>query len=91
MIIQWGMDLGIGILDLIYSFLGVLPSFSSDITAAIDTFFQFLFSAVGLVSIFVPLNMVKILVPMVIAIINMENIIRLIMFILKKIPVINIK
>ena len=91
MIAEWGMHAALGILDLIYTLAGALPSFSPEITNAVNTFFDFIFSAVGLISIFVDINMIKILVPIVIGIINLENIVRLVVFIIKKIPLINLK
>ncbi len=91
MIVEWMMQLGIGILDIMYSMLGVLPSFSTDVTNAINTFFDIIFGAVSLVSIFVDIEMVKILVPLAIGIINFDKIIKLVMFIVKKIPIINVK
>lgn len=91
MIVEWMMVLGLNILDIIYSMLGVLPGFSPDITNAINTFFDIIFGAIGLVSIFVDIDMVKVLIPLVIGIINFDKIIKLVMFILKKIPILNIK
>lgn len=91
MIVERMADLGLGLIDIIYSLLGVLPSFSEQITNSIDAFFDIIFGAVGLISIFVDIGMVKILVPLVIGIINFDKVIKLVMFVLKKIPVINIK
>ncbi len=91
MLAEWMMELGLGLLDIIYSFLGVLPSFSSQVTNAVDGMFSIMFSGVNLVSIFIDMSMARILIPLAIAIINADKIIKLIMFILKKIPVLNIK
>jgi hypothetical protein len=91
MIIEWMLKLGLTIIDIIFTLTGVLPSFPESITGAIDSIFQFMFNGVSLLSIFVDLNVVKVLIPIVIGIINFDKIVKLVMFILKKIPVVNIK
>lgn len=91
MLAEWMMDLGLILLDIIYSMLGVLPSFSPEVTSAVDGMFSIMFSGVNLVGIFVDLRMIKILIPITIGIIHADKIIKLVMFVLKKIPVLNIK
>lgn len=91
MLSEWMMKFGISLLDIIYSFLGVLPSFPEAVTNTVDEVFNIMFSAINLAGIFIDLNMVKILIPIVIAIINFDKILKIVMFVLKKIPLINIK
>ncbi len=91
MLSEWMMDLGLGLLDIIYSMLGVLPEFSPEITSTVDDIFTLMFSGINLVGIFVDVRMVKILIPLVIGIIHADRIIKLVMFVLKKIPILGIK
>lgn len=91
MLIEWMMNLGRVIFDAIFALGGVLPNFSPEVVDAVDTVFGYMFSAVSLVSIFVDMHMVKILIPLVIAIINFDWIIKFVMFVLKKIPILDIK
>lgn len=91
MIIEWAMILGEHILDVLLSILGVLPNFSQDVIKVVDDVFAFMFSGVALMSIFVDFRMVKILIPFAIAIMNFDNIFKLIMFILRKIPFVGIE
>jgi hypothetical protein len=85
------LKVGITLIDIIYSFLGVLPKFSAEIINVVDGMFNLLFDGVNLAGIFIDLNMVKILIPFAIAIINFDKIAKIVMFVLKKIPIIDIK
>lgn len=91
MLSEWMMAMGLGLIDILNSMLGVLPSFSPQITNAVDGMFNIMFSGVNLVGIFLDINMLKILIPLAIAIINADKIIKLVMFVLKKIPILDIK
>ena len=85
------MSVGLYFIDVLNAMLGVLPQVPQPVVNALDGVFGIMFSAVNLVGIFVDLSMVKILIPLAIAIINADKIIKLVMFILKKIPIIDIK
>ncbi len=91
MLTEWMLSLGQHIIDVVFALTGVLPDFSSNITGAVDKVFILMFNGVSLVSIFIDMNMVKLLIPFVIAILNFDKIIKAIMFILKKIPILDIK
>lgn len=85
------LNMGMGIMDIIYSFMGVLPSVDPSVDTAINEFFNFMFGGINMLSVFVDMNMLKVLIPWAIAIINADNIIKIIMFILKKLPFIDMK
>lgn len=91
MIAEWMMNLGLMIFDTVYLLLGVLPNMPELAIDALDTVFNIMFNGIGIASVFVDFRMVKILIPIVIAVLNFENIARLIMFILKKIPILGIE
>ena len=91
MIIEWMLYAGQTLFDLIFMILGILPDLPSSVVSAIDELFNFMFSGVSLVSIFIDIGMVKTLVPYVIAIINFDNIAKIVMFVLKKIPMLAIR
>lgn len=91
MILEWMMSVGLYFIDVLNAMLGVLPQVPQPVVNALDGVFGIMFSAINLVGIFVDLGMVKILIPLAIAIINADKIIKLVMFILKKIPIIDIK
>lgn len=91
MIIEWMINLGVGLFDVILSMLGVLPNYPEPAIQTIDYVFDTMFAAVGLAGVFIDMNFVKIMIPIAIAIYNFDYIFKFIMFILKKIPIINIK
>jgi hypothetical protein len=91
MIIEWMLKLGLTIIDVLFVLTGALPAVPEGIENAVDSVFNFMFSGVNLLSIFLDMNVVKVLIPIVIGVINFDNIAKLVMFILKKVPVVNIK
>ena len=76
-----------GILDL----LDVLPEFPSDLVDSMNSFFSLIFDNLPLLGFFVRLDTVKILIPLVIVVINFEDIYAFVMWILRKIPFIGVE
>lgn len=76
-----------GILDL----LDVLPEFPEDLISSMDSFFSLIFDNLPLLGFFVRLDTVKILIPLVIVVINFEDIYAFVMWILRKIPFIGVE
>ena len=68
-----------------------IPNLPETLISAIDNFFSLLFENGGLVSFFVPMNVVKLAIPIAIVIVNFDKIYSLIIWILKKIPVMGIE
>lgn len=91
MIVEWMINLGVNLFDVLMSMIGVLPDLPQAIIDAIDFVFNLMFDGVALASIFLDFNMVKLLIPLAIAVFNFDAIVKLIMFILKKIPILDIK
>lgn len=86
MITEWALDLGVDIIDLLFMMIDSLPHFPISVVNVINSVFEMMFSAVNLVGIFIDFNMVKILIPFVIGILNFDKIVKLIIFVIKKIP-----
>jgi hypothetical protein len=63
-----------------------LPQVPSNIQTVIDQFFEYLRSGMGFVYIFFDMSLVKILLPLLIAVINFDKVYKLVMFVLRKIP-----
>ena len=91
MIIEWVMNLGMGIIDVLFMMLDVLPNFPSKVITVINSVFDLMFSAVNLVGVFLDFSMVRTLIPIVILILNFDKIVKLIIFAVKKIPFIGIE
>lgn len=85
------MNLGKAIFDAIFWLCGALPQVPDSVRLAVDDVFNIMFDGVNLLDIFVDLDFVIVLIPIAIAILNFDKVIKLVMFILKKIPLLNIK
>ena len=85
-----------GLLNLLMTFLEFifapisLPGLPDQLQHIFDIVSVYLVSSVGILSIFIDWNFVKILIPFVIIIINFKKLWDGIMFIVRKIPFINI-
>ncbi|MEM0174389.1 MAG: hypothetical protein QXI16_07790 [Sulfolobaceae archaeon] len=91
MLTEWMLELGVLIFHVIFAMLGVLPELSPSIINAIDYVFELMFSSVNLVNIFIDISMVKRLIPLTIAVLNFDHIIKFVTYILKKIPMLGIE
>ena len=86
MIAEWGLQLGMTIFDILYMLIDSLPNFPPNVINTIDYIFELMFSAVNLAGVFLDLGMVKTLIPIVIAVLNFDKMVKLIIFAIKKIP-----
>lgn len=85
MIISALMNALRAILQTLLGFIQI-PTFPAEWTSAVDQFLDMLFQNVGLVDLVVPWDVVKLGIPILIAIINMDKIYDSVMWILRKIP-----
>lgn len=86
MIVEKLMDIGLYIIDLLFSLIGALPDVPVGVRAAVGSMLEFMFSGINLLAIFCDISFVKLLIPIVIAILNFDKIAKLVIFIIKKIP-----
>ena len=68
-----------------------LPQLPDEVMSIIDQLFDILSGAMGLLSVFMDINMLKILLPVLLIVINFDEAYKLTMFILRKIPFLGIK
>lgn len=85
MIIKALMDMIASVLQTLLGFINI-PSFPESWTSAVSSFMDTLFSYVGLVDLVIPWDTIKLGIPILIAVINMDKIYDAIMWILRKIP-----
>lgn len=79
------------LIDGILNLLDVLPEFPEDLVTSMDSFFFLIFDNLSLLGFFVRLDTVKILIPLVIVVMNFEDIYAFVMWILRKIPFIGVE
>lgn len=80
-----------GLINLIFGILPDIPSIPTELSSLVDNFFNLIFEYSGLVGFFVPINVVKLALPIAIIIIEFEHIYSLVMWVLKKIPIFGIE
>ncbi len=90
MIVEALLNLVLNLLKLVFGWIN-LPGMPDSVMAVIDKLFEALEGAVGLFGIFVDLNMVKILLPVLLIVVNFEHVWKFTMFILRKIPFLGIE
>lgn len=91
MLVEYLFNGAISLLNGILNLLDVLPEFPEDLVTSMDSFFSLIFDNLPLLGFFVRLDTVKILVPLVIVVINFEDIYAFVMWILRKIPFIGVE
>lgn len=90
MIIQGLLELIFGLLKIVFSPIHVEP-LPEGVQSVVDALVDAISSGIGIIGIFVDLDVLSWLIPVVIVIVNFERIWNLIMFILRKIPFIGIE
>lgn len=91
MIIEFLFSLILELFNFILEILPDIPNMPEDLTNALNNYTQLIFDNSSVVSFFLPMNIVKIAIPLVIVIINFDYIYNAIIWILKKIPMLGIE
>ena len=89
MILEAVFNLVSGLVKIVFGWIN-LPDLPDSITSVIDELFALISGSVGIIGIFVDLNMVKILLPVLLIVINFDEVWKFTMFILRKIPLLGI-
>lgn len=83
---------GFAILNSILDFLDALPQIPDEVVSVLNQFFDLVFvNGWNAACFFVPMDFVLILVPLVILVDNFEHVYHLIMWVLRKIPLLGIE
>ena len=80
-----------GLLISILSLLPTLPQLPESILNGLNNFLDLIFNNVGLLGLFIPIQTIKIVVPLILVISNFDKIYKLVMWTLKKIPIFGVK
>lgn len=90
MITEFFINIVGGLVNLVFSILPNLPSLPTTATNSINSFLDIIFNYAGLIDVFIPLQHIKILIPLILVVVNFEHIYHLVLWVLKKIPALNI-
>ena len=91
MLVEAFFNGAISILNGILDLLDVLPDFPTNLISSMNSFFALIFDNLSLLGFFVRLDTVKLLIPLVIVVINFEDVYAFVMWILRKIPFIGVE
>lgn len=86
MILKAIFDAILALLKVIFGILPNVPAFPDTLLSSLNTVFDTIFNNLDLLGLFVRIDTIKILVPLLIIAINFEHIYHFTMWILKKIP-----
>ena len=86
MIVKAIFDARLGLFKVVFNLLPDVPSFPQTLLESLDTVFDTIFGHLDLLGLFVRIDTIKTLVPLLIIVINFEHIYHFVMWIIKKIP-----
>lgn len=86
MIIKAIFDLILGLLKLVFGILPNVPQFPDSILTSLNVVFDTIFNNLDLLGLFVRIDTIKILVPLLIVVVNFEKIYHFTMWLIKKLP-----
>lgn len=89
MIVSSVLNLFVGMLELVFGWIQ-LPNLPDSIMSIIDTVFGYITGSIGLLGVFVDLDVVMVLIPLSIAVARFDDLWKMTMFVLRKIPFVNI-
>ena len=90
MILESVFNLFSSAIKLIFAWIN-LPDLPPEVDMYITTLFDYIESGIGFLYLVFNMNLVKVLLPLVIAVANFDKIYKLVLFVLKKIPFLGIK
>ena len=91
MLVEALFTVGKWLLTALFSLLDLLPDFPESLVSSLNRFFDLIFGNMSVLGFFVPLDTLKVLIPLTIAVIKFEDIYTFFMWIIKKIPFIGVK
>lgn len=89
MIVSSVLNLLISMIEVVFGWIN-LPQLPDSIMNVVDEIVGYMLGSLGLLSVFVDMNMLRILLPLCIVVVRFEDVWKLTMFILRKIPFLNI-
>ena len=90
MILEAVFDLIAAFIKLIFGFIN-LPDLPDKISSIINQLFNAIEGSLGLLSIFIDFDVLRILLPVLLVVINFDEVYKFVMFIVRKIPFLGIK
>lgn len=86
MILENLLNILLSSIEVILSILPDIPSLPNELLSSAYSFIDLIFDNVGLLGLFIPISTIKIVVPLVLVIVNFDKIYKLTLWVLNKIP-----
>lgn len=77
-------------IEVVLSLLPDIPSLPEELLSSAYSFIDLIFDNVGLLGLFIPISTIKVVVPLVLLIVNFDKIYKLTLWVLNKIPKLDI-
>lgn len=90
MILESVFNLFNSAIKLIFAWINI-PAAPLEVTSVIDTMITYMRSGIGFLFLFFNMDLVKIMIPFVLIVANFEEVYKLVMFVLRKIPFLGIE
>lgn len=90
MILSAIFDMLVAMVKALFSFIN-LPDAPVQIQNVLDILFQYLRAGINFVALFVYMDLVRVLLPVVIILVNFERVYKFVMFVVRKIPFLGIE
>ena len=90
MILENLLNILLSSIEVILSLLSYLPSLPDELLSSAYSFIDLIFDNVGLLGLFIPISTIKVVVPLVLVIVNFDKIYKLTLWVLNKIPKLDI-
>lgn len=91
MIIEGILNIVTSLLYFVLNLLPDIPDLPEALTSPITTVLDLIFNNVGLLDLFLPLNIVKLIIPLWLIVDNFDKIYSIVFWIIKKIPILGIE
>ena len=91
MLLEWVLSFGQMIISAILNLLDLVPDMPPQAISVLNNFLDIIKTSFNLLCTFVDINMLRILFPIVLIIINFDFVYRVVMWVLRKIPVLGIE
>lgn len=90
MILENLLNILLSSIEVILSILPDMPSLPDELLSSAYSFIDLIFDNVGLLGLFIPISTIKVVVPLVLVIVNFDKIYKLTLWVLNKIPKLDI-
>lgn len=90
MILENFLNILLSSIEVILSILPDIPSLPDELLSSAYSFIDLIFDNVGLLGLFIPISTIKVVVPLVLVIVNFDKIYKLTLWVLNKIPKLDI-